>query len=150
MPVIHASYPCQLSMPVIHDWNLIIHASHQCQSWPPPHTKLYQQNQTKLYQQNQTKPYQAKPYQTILLIHTKKYHVSSLYLQLSITAISILNATLLSCHFRKIATASHFWLVYLLSLIFDFLSSIRIPGFWNCFMSFSVIFASFSSLFCLN
>ena len=32
-------------------------------------------------------------------------------LQLSITAILIHNATLLSCHFRKIATVSHFRLV---------------------------------------
>ena len=35
-----------------------------------------------------------------------------LYLQLSITAISIHNATLLSCHFQKIATVSHFRLVW--------------------------------------
>merc|ERR1719270_2128065 len=58
--------PCQSSMPVIH-------ASHPCQSsmpvLTPPHTKLYQQN------------------------HTKPYHISSLYLQLIITAISIHNAT---------------------------------------------------------
>ena len=66
----------------------------------PPHTKLYWQNQT-------------KPYQTIL-IHTKPHHIASLYLQSSITAISIPNATLLSCHFRKIATVSHFRLVELL------------------------------------
>ena len=38
-------------------------------------------------------------------------HISSIYLQLIITAISIHNATLLSCHFRKIATVSHFRLV---------------------------------------
>ena len=58
-----------------------------------------------------TKPYQnhIKPYQTILNHTISK----RLYLQLSITAISIHNATLLSCHFRKIATVSHFWLVYL-------------------------------------
>ena len=31
--------------------------------------------------------------------HIKPYHISSLYLQLSITAILIHNATLLSCHF---------------------------------------------------
>ena len=41
--------------------------------------------------------------------------VSSLYLQLSITAISFHNATLLSCHFRKIATVSHFRLVWCLN-----------------------------------
>ena len=56
-----------------------------------PHTKLYQQN------------------------HAKPYHISSLYLQLNITAISIHNATLLSCHFRKIATVSHFRLVFWMS-----------------------------------
>ena len=56
----------------------------------PPHTKLNQQN------------------------HTKPYHISNLYLHLSITAISIHNATQLSCHFRKIATVSHFRLVWLL------------------------------------
>ena len=61
---------------------------------------------------NKTKPYQTRPYQTIL-IHTKPYHKSSLYLQLSITAISIHNATQLSSHFRKIATVSHFRLVFL-------------------------------------
>ena len=55
--------------------------------WPPLHTKLYQQN------------------------HTKPDHISSLYLQLSVTVISIHNATLLSCHFWKIATVSHFRLV---------------------------------------
>ena len=66
-------------------WNLFMYeiTSHLT----PPHTKLYQQN------------------------HTKPYHISSLYLQLSITAILIHNATLLSCHFWKIATVSHFRLV---------------------------------------
>ena len=49
--------------------------------------------------------------------HTKPYHISSLYLHLSITAISIHNATQLSCHFRKIATVSHFRLV-LIPIIF--------------------------------
>ena len=49
------------------------------------------------------------PYQTI---PTKLYQAIQ-YLQLSITAISIHNATLLSCHFRKIATVSHFRLVFL-------------------------------------
>ena len=46
-----------------------------------------------------------------MIVPTKPYQISSLYLQLSITAISIHNATLLSCHFRKIATVSHFRLV---------------------------------------
>ena len=59
----------------------------------PPHTKLNQQ------------------------FHTKPYYISSLYLQLSITAILIHDATLLSCHFRKIATVSHFRLVYLLTTV---------------------------------
>ena len=53
--------------------------------WPPPHTKPN---------------------------HTKPYHITSLYLQSSITAISIHNATLLSCHFQKIVTVSHFRLVF--------------------------------------
>ena len=39
------------------------------------------------------------------------YHISTLNLQLSIIAISIHNAILLSCNFRKIATVSHFRLV---------------------------------------
>ena len=43
--------------------------------------------------------------------------ISSLYLKLSITAISIHNATQLSCQFWKIATVSHFWLVFELSCI---------------------------------
>ena len=92
MPVIHPCHPCQSSMPVInasHQFQSsipVIHPCHPCQSWPP-HTKLNQQ------------------------FHTKPYYISSLYLQLSITAISIHNATLLSCHFRKIATVSHFRLV---------------------------------------
>ena len=114
MPVIHASHPCQSSMPVIYASHpscqssmLFIHAIHPCQLSmpvvsPPPSMKT---NYT-----NKTKPKQTKPYQTIL-IHTKPYHISSLYLQLSITAISIHNATLLACHFRKIATVSHFRLV---------------------------------------
>ena len=59
---------------------------------------------------NKTIPNHAKPYQTIPN-NTKPYHISSLYLQLSITAILIHNATLLSFHFRKIGTVSHFRLV---------------------------------------
>ena len=38
--------------------------------------------------------------------HTKPYQISILYLQLSITAILINNATLMSCHFRKMAISS--------------------------------------------
>ena len=64
-------------------------------------TVHYSQTKPNHTKQNHTKPYQ-----------TKQNH-TSLYLQLSITAISIHNATLLSCHFRKIATVSHFRLVSL-------------------------------------
>ena len=67
----------------------VIHACHPC---PPPIPNYTNQ-------QNHTKPYQ----------------ISSLYLQWSITAISIHNATQLSCHFQKIATVSHFRLVFSLS-----------------------------------
>ena len=49
------------------------------------------------------------PYQTI---PTKPYQTNQ-YLQFSVTAISIHNATLLSCHSQKIATVSHFRLVFL-------------------------------------
>ena len=66
-------------------------------------------------------PHHTK-YQTI---PTKPYHIASPYLQLSITTISIHNATLLSCHFRKIATVSHFRLVSPRNLI------IRIDTFCN-------------------
>ena len=59
-----------------------------------------------------TIPYQSKPYQTILNC-TKPYNISSLYLHLRSTAISIHNATLLSCHFQRIATVSHFQLVFI-------------------------------------
>ena len=45
------------------------------------------------------------------------YTNHSLYIQLSITAISTQNAT--QCHFRKIATVSHFRLV-LLSMYIDY------------------------------
>ena len=87
MPVIHASHICQSSMPVIHASHPfqssmpVIQASHPCHS-------------------------------SMLLIHVSRdpLHppISSLYLQFSVTAISIHNATLalLSCHFRKIATFS--------------------------------------------
>ena len=56
-------------------------------------------------------PWLKSPYE-LTSLQTKPYHISSLYLQLSITAILIHNATLLSCHFQKIATVSHFRLVW--------------------------------------
>ena len=70
--------------------------------------------------------------------HTKPYHISSLYLQLRITAISIHNATLLSCYFRKIATVSHFRLVSQLSEMVQHLfccrnKGSRVPNIFNHF-----------------
>ena len=55
-------------------------------------------------------------------------HISSLYLQLSITAILIHNATLLSCHFRKIATVSHFRLVLMESSLNPLRARIKYLG----------------------
>ena len=66
--------------------------------WHPPSTY-----QTTNKQQNHNKPYKTIP-----------------YLHLSITAISIHNATLLPCHFQKIATVSHFRLVVCTSIGFIF------------------------------
>ena len=77
MPDIHSSHLCQSSMPVIH-------ASHLCQSSMP------------VIHAGRDPPHQTiptKPSQTISN-HIKQYHISSLYLQLSITAIFIHNATL--------------------------------------------------------
>ena len=108
MPVIHASHPCQSSMPVIH-------ASHPCQSsMPVIHASYPRQSSMPVV----TPPCQSSmpimtPYPS-MIVHEKKTipnQISSLYLQLSITAISLNNAKLLSCHFWNIATVSHFRLV---------------------------------------
>ena len=56
---------------------------------------------------NKTIPNHTNPYQTI-------------------TAISIHNAILLSCHFRKITTVSHFWLVLLITCFGQALHLLRI------------------------
>ena len=102
----------------MNDCNLFVY---ELTSHPTPHTKLYQQN------------------------HTKSFNFSSLNLQVSVTAISIHNANLLSSHFWKIATVSHFRLVSLCSLFISFSFSEHVS--FLIALAFSLFLSmSFSSL----
>ena len=115
MPVIHASHPCKSSMPSMIE---ISSCMNSVVIWPPPHTKLYQQS------------------------YTKPYHNSSLYLQLIIITILIHKATLLSRHFWKIATVSHFRLVYLEGSVFTVCLwlIVRVPVQWRSVTKLSFVF----------
>ena len=129
MPVIHANHPCQSSMPIIHASHPcqssmpVIHANHPCQSsMPVLHASPpCQSSMPVIHTSHPSDPHHPPPHipnytNKSIPNYTKPYHISSLYLQLSISAISIHNATLLSCHLRKIATVSHFQLVSFLKL----------------------------------
>ena len=100
---------------------LAIHTSHL----PPPLTKLFQPNHTKPFQ---IIPIHTNPCQTIPNLQSLS--------PLSNTAISIHNATLLSYHFQKIATVSHFRLVWIhSSLKLRNLGKIRSEMFkWKCYV----------------
>ena len=99
LPVIHTIHLCQSSLPVIH-------ASHPC----PPSMIVHDSPLLSMIESS-TLTHQSSDPPSHQTIPTKPNHTIPnlrLYLQVSITAISIHNATLLSCHFRKIATVSHF------------------------------------------